>query len=97
MDLQRFNCIAPPRALKTQNGFASMMFLSVLPVLLAGLLFLLFSQYYLKNWMQSLHICRTELLKTQESVGGTLEKLMGLNKEALSLRTQKRLAYIELA
>jgi hypothetical protein len=74
-----------------------MMFLSVLPVLLVGLLFLLFSQYYLKNWMQSLYICRTELLKTQNGVGDTLEKLMGLNKQALSLRTQRRLAYIELA
>lgn len=74
-----------------------MMFLSVLPVILAGLLFLLFSQYYLKNWMQSLHICRTELLRTQASVSKTLEKLMALNKTAIALRIELIAAKAELA
>jgi len=97
MDLQRPNQLTASKILRRQNGFASTIFLSILPVLLAGLFFLLFSQYYLKNWMQSLHICRTKLLETQASVGKTLEKLMALNSEARALRIALQVAYAELA
>ncbi|MGZ5279960.1 MAG: hypothetical protein ACXWC9_08460 [Pseudobdellovibrionaceae bacterium] len=97
MDLQRSNQLTASKILRKQNGFASTIFLSILPVLLAGLFFLLFSQYYLKNWMQSLHICRTELLETQSSVGKTLEKLMALNAEARALRVALQAAFAEFA
>lgn len=97
MDLQRSNFTAPQKILKQENGFAAVVFLTILPVLLAGLFFLLFSQYYLKNWMQSLHICRTELLETQASVGKDLDRLMKLNPQVKALRIALNIAYIQLA
>ena len=42
--------------------------------------------------MQSLHICRTELLETQEKAGKTLKQLMDLNNTARSLRIALKIA-----
>lgn len=55
---------------------------------MAGLLLVLLSQFFLKNWMQSLHICRTELLSTQRKAGAKLQELMGLNSTAERLRVE---------
>ncbi len=97
MELQRSNRFASAKILEKQNGFASIVFLTILPALLAGLLFLLFSQYFLKNWMQSLYICRTELLETQKAAGKEIRNLMALNIQAATLRIQLAQAKAELA
>jgi len=97
MDLQRSNQHPPQKILRQEDGFAATVFLTILPVLLAGLFFLLFSQYYLKNWTQSLYTCRSELLDTQAAVRKNLEKLMALNPEVRALRIALNEAYVELA
>jgi hypothetical protein len=97
MDLQRSNQLTPQKILKQQNGFAATVFLTILPALLAGLFFLLFSQYYLKNWTQSLYTCRSELLDTQAAVRKNLEQLMALNPEVRALRIAFHAAEVELA
>jgi hypothetical protein len=97
MGLPRSNQSSSQTNLKDQKGFATVLLLTFLPVLLAGLFFLLFSQYYLKNWMQSLYICRTELLSAQEMTAKYLKRLMDLNPMAKSLRLALQMAQIQLA
>jgi hypothetical protein len=97
MDLRRRNFIAPQGLLKNQRGFAYVFFLSFLPLLLAGFLLILFSQFFLKNWMQSLHICRTELFTAQKRTGKKLTELINLNSMAKSLRMALAEAEAELA
>lgn len=97
MDLQGPDQLTPPKILRRQDGFAATVFLTILPVILAGLFFLLFSQYFKKNWMQSLYICRSELLQTQTATGQHLKKLMALNAQARFLRVALNFAYAELA
>lgn len=69
--------------------------LSLIPILLAAGFAFLFSSHLLKNWMQSLHICRTELLKTQSEAKESLDRLLALNKLATSLRLQLQFARIQ--
>jgi hypothetical protein len=83
--------------LNNQKGFVQVLFVSLLPVLLTGFLFVLFSQFILKNWMESLHICRTELLSAQKRTSVPLSTLMKLNNLAKALRIALRTAQIELA
>jgi hypothetical protein len=97
MELRRPNQLTFPKGLREQNGFASIAFLAILPALLAGLLFFLYSQYFLKNWMQSLYICRTELLETQSQTSHQLQSLMALNVQATRLRFELHMAEVELA
>lgn len=95
LDLQGFNS-APP-SLASERGFAQTFFISLLPILLAGFLVVLFSQFFLKNWMQSLHICRTELLHSQKKASIPLKNLLELNKLAKSLRIALAMAKAQLA
>jgi hypothetical protein len=97
MDLRRSDQLAFTKGFRGQTGFASIAFLAVLPALLAGLLFFLYSQYFLKNWMQSLYTCRTELLETQSRASRELQSLMALNPEAIRLRFELHMAEVELA
>lgn len=83
--------------LKSQKGFVQVFLISLLPILLAGFLVILFSQYYLKNWMESVHICRVELLTSQKKTAGHLKRLMDFNPVAQALRTALVAAEIEFA
>ena len=96
MELSRSN---QPTAqiLKSQGGFAMVLGLSLLPIILAAGFAFLFSSHLIKNWMQSLHICRTELLKTQSEAKKSLENLLTLNNLAASLRAELLAARMELA
>lgn len=96
MEISRSNQSAPP-VLNSQKGFAMVLALSLLPLLLAAGFAFLFSGHLLKNWMQSLHICRTELLKTQSQAKSSLDRLLALNKLATSLRAQLLAARIQRA
>ena len=89
--------MARPDTVNGQKGFAYVMMLSLIPLLLSGFLFLLFSQFLLQNWMKSLSLCRTELLLTQKEVGAQLQKLMGLNPIAKTLRARMKIAQLHLA
>ncbi|MEZ0392042.1 MAG: hypothetical protein ACAH59_07510 [Pseudobdellovibrionaceae bacterium] len=83
--------------MSNQKGFALVFLLALLPLLISGILAILFSQYLTKNWMQSLHICRTELLKTQKTTASHLRTLMNLNTSAKALRLALQRAQIQLA
>lgn len=82
--------------LKSESGFSTTLMVSLLPVLLAGFMFFLLSGFLVKNWMQSLHICRVNLMETQKKVSIDLKNLMDLNTLAKSLRLQLRQAHIKL-
>lgn len=81
----------------SEAGFANVAFLGLLPAMVLGILILLFTQLITRNWMQSLHTCRVELLKTQDQVGEHLKQLMQLNKLAKTLRLALKMAQVELA
>lgn len=99
--LSEENPVAIPRAdslaLKSQGGFALVFLLAFLPLLLTGCFALLFSQFLFKNWMESLQICRTELLNSQKRTATQLEALIKLNPLAANLRTALLNARIQLA
>jgi hypothetical protein len=97
MDLSRQFKNSNHRRLKNQNGFVAVLALSFLPLLISGGLALLISFFLTQNWMQSLHICRTELLKTQASVGLDIEKLKSLNLRARTLRALLTTTKVSLA
>ncbi len=80
-----------------QKGFTTVLFLSFIPILVTLILAMVFSHFLTKNWMQSLHICRTELLATQDQVSKSLKMLMDLNPQVKVLRAALIQAYIELA
>lgn len=95
--LSRSNQPATADRLNSQKGFATALLLVALPALLAGLMFFVFSGFLVKNWMQSLHTCRSELMRTQELASQDLNALMKLNPLAKTLRLRLKLAYIKLA
>jgi len=97
LGLQRPNSSPLQNSLKNQRGFAQAFFISLLPILLAGFLVILFSQFFLKNWMQSLHTCRVELLTSQQKTKRHLKQLMDLNTLAKSLRLALMAARARLA
>lgn len=76
----------------SDKGFITFLALTLLPLILTMGLALLATQYLTKNWIQSLHICRTELLKTQDQTSSHLQNLLRLNPQALALRTALRIA-----
>jgi hypothetical protein len=80
-----------------ESGFATFLLLAILPILVSGFLALLFSQYLSKNWMESLHICRTHLLGAQDKAAKNLTDLIRLNKTVKLLRVSMIQAKIELA
>ncbi len=97
MELQRPDSTSPQRILEGQKGFALLFLLSFLPVVVAGILILYFSQLLTSNWMQASHICRTELLKVQKVAGSRISELLKLNPQARLLRRLKTQAQLELA
>lgn len=97
MDFSKINQSPESQIIRSEKGFSTVLFLSFLPILLTAFLAILFSQYLTKNWMQSMHICRTELLATQTQVSKTLKTLMDLNPQVKLLRAALIQAYVELA
>lgn len=97
LDIQGQYSSSNQSQLKNEKGFIQIFLLSLLPIVLSGILVLLFSQFFLKNWMESVHICRTELLATQKATQDHLERLMDLNPMAKSLRIALKMAQIQLA
>lgn len=95
--LQRSNSSSPQRQLKNEKGFAYLLLISLLPVILSAGFFLLFSQFLQKNWMQALHTCRAELLQTQKRTGQHLDHLLKLNWQVKALRASMIKAQAELA
>lgn len=93
----KFSLSGPSLSASESQGFASILMLTALPVLLAALMFFAFSSFLVKNWMQSLHTCRSELIHTQKDVARDLESLLKLNPLAQTLRMRLKIAYAKLA
>lgn len=97
MDTAKISRFSTYRPLRNEEGFALVLFLGLLPIIISAMLILLFSQYLVKNWMESMHICRTELLATQKRTSLPLRSLMALNPQVKLLRIAMIQAQAELA
>lgn len=82
--------------MKSEKGFATILLLTLAPVLVAGGLVVLFCFSFLKSDMAVLNICRAEQLQVQNQVGKTLTKLLALNPKARKLRASEKLARTKL-
>lgn len=82
---------------KSESGFAVVSFVATLPLLLLLITFLLFNHFLIRNWSESLHICRTELLSTQKQAIVPLKSLLLLNHPIKILRIKKIQAQASLA
>jgi len=69
-----------------QQGFATLMLLSLLPLILAGGLALLSIFGFLKSDLATMNLCRSRQIEVQNKVGRNLAKLLALNPRALKLR-----------
>jgi hypothetical protein len=72
--------------MKSQKGFAIILLISILPLVLAGGLFFFSAFGFLKSDLSTLNICRAKQLEIQSKAGKNLGKLLKLNPRALSLR-----------
>lgn len=88
---------SPSQVTSNQKGFVTVWALAFLPCLFVMGLGLLLTQYLTTNWKQSVHICRTELLVTQETAARHLKTLLHLNPAALALRISMKQAQIQYA
>lgn len=80
-----------------QEGFATVMLLSLLPLLLAGGFALFCAFGFLKSDLATLNICRAKQMEVQNKVGRNLAKLLALNPRALKLRLAEARAEKALA
>lgn len=74
--------------MKNQNGFAAILILALLPVLMSGLFLVAALMGFLQLDLAMKHTCRREGLQGQESVRPHLEKLFSLNPKSIKLKTQ---------
>ncbi len=72
--------------MKSQNGFAIILLISILPLVLAGGLTLFFAFGFLKSDLSTLNVCRAKQLEIQNKAGKNLSNLIKLNPKALRLR-----------
>lgn len=72
--------------MKSENGFASILLLAILPLILAGGLALFAFFAFIKLDLATLNICRAKQLEVQNKVAKNLERLLRLNSQALRLR-----------
>lgn len=72
------------------KGFATILMLSLLPVLLAGGLLVTTLFSFLKADLSVLNVCRALQLEVQSKAARNLEKLLKLNPRALKLRISQR-------
>jgi len=83
--------------MKSPEGFATLLLLSLLPVILAGGL-LVFSAFSIfKTDLGTLNLCRARQLEIQNKVAKKLERLLKLNPQALKLRLAEARAQKALA
>lgn len=74
--------------MKRNTGFAMISLLAMMPLLMAALIAYLLLNTSLQSWMETSHLCRTELLKTQDQVSQDLQKLLDLNSSVKLLRAK---------
>lgn len=83
--------------MKGPEGFATLLLLSLLPVILAGGL-LVFSAFSIfKTDLGTLNLCRARQLETQNKAAKKMERLLKLNPQALKLRLAEARARKALA
>lgn len=70
----------------SSQGFATVVLLSLLPLVLAGGMALFCVFGFLKSDLATLNLCRTKQMEVQNRVGRNLTKLLALNPRALKLR-----------
>lgn len=78
--------------MKTPKGFASILLLSMVPLVLAGGLLVFTAFSFLKTDLGTLNLCRALQLEVQNKAGKNLDKLLKLNPQALKLRLAQRRA-----
>jgi hypothetical protein len=83
--------------MRTQKGFATILLISILPLVLAGGLAFFSAFSFLKSDMSILNVCRAKQLQVQNKVGESLGKLLKLNPRALKLRLAQARAEKTLA
>ncbi|ASD62597.1 hypothetical protein [Bdellovibrio bacteriovorus] len=86
--------------MRNQQGFAAILILALLPILVSGLFLVAAMMGFLQLDLAMKHTCRSEGLQGQEKVRPHLEKLLSLNSEAIKLKvqwgkalTQRKMAY----
>ncbi|MFV8257508.1 hypothetical protein ACNQKP_06875 [Bdellovibrio bacteriovorus] len=79
-----------------QQGFAAILILALLPILVSGLLLVAAMMGFLQLDLAMKHTCRSEGLRTQDNVRPHLEKLLSLNPRALKLKAQWITAQVQL-
>lgn len=70
----------------SQKGFATVVLLSLLPLVLAGGIALFSVFGFLKSDLATLNVCRVLQMEVQNKVGRNLTKLLAMNPRALKLR-----------
>ncbi len=75
--------------MKSSEGFATILFLSLLPLILAAGIALFFAFDLLKSDLAILNVCRAKALAVQNKAGRNLTKLLKLNPRAVSLRAEE--------
>ncbi|MES2857349.1 MAG: hypothetical protein V4692_15875 [Bdellovibrionota bacterium] len=78
--------------MNNEKGFGLVSFLSLIPLLLAMGVFVAAAMSLLKVDAQAKHMCRTELLRSQEKISGRLEQLLKMNNLAKALRIERAAA-----
>jgi hypothetical protein len=96
LELQRLGRTSSQSRLSNQQGFAKVLLIALLPILLAGIFTVLYAQFYTTAWMRSLHTCRVELLKTQEKTKKDLDTLLKMNPLVRAYRLALLKAQAEL-
>jgi len=74
--------------LKNKHGFALILMLALMPLIMSAMIAYLLLNTSLQTWMNSLHLCRTQLLETQNQVGRDLDELLQTNNLVKTVRTQ---------
>ncbi len=82
--------------IKNQKGFATILLMSLLPVLLTLICFSWFFLSIRQVKSESAHICRATLLNGQKKAAAPLRILLALNKKAVSLEIQLQKANLRL-
>lgn len=75
--------------MKSEKGFAAILLISLLPVILAGGLAFYTIFGFLKGDLATLNICRARQMEVQNKAGRNLAKLLKLNPQALKLRLEQ--------
>ncbi|AFY02898.1 hypothetical protein [Bdellovibrio bacteriovorus] len=74
--------------MRNQQGFAAILILALLPILVSGLFLVAAMMGFLQLDLAMKHTCRSEGLQGQEKVRPHLEKLLSLNSKAVKLKAQ---------